>query len=272
MLAVLDPSGRAGGDERELAALLDSLEELGSLLHNREVGGEVHVVNAVEAETLYSRDHLALDVSTRLVAEALADCSADRRCGADCDVLLRVGDSVEHLLSVVLFVERADRAGNYTLTAADTAGLGELLLERGADVGIKSAVVSADNADALHILAGCYAAAAEDTLVVITNEERRAFVFFVFDARAVEMTFLAAVFVSQLLKLAGGAAHTGQTFLFVVREHQLEIGLSRGEHLRGVREDLHALVDRIYARGYESARARDFDKAETAGADLVDVL
>ena len=139
-------------------------------------------------------------------------------------------------------------------------------------MGVKSAVVSADNADALHILAGCYAAAAKDTLVVIANEEGCARVEFVVDARTREMTFFAAILVSQLLKLAGGAAHAGQTFLFVVREHQLEICLSRGEHLRGVREDLHALVDRIYARGYESARARDFDKAETAGADLVDVL
>ena len=77
VLAVLDPSGRAGGDERELAALLDSFEELGSLLHDCEVGGEVHVVYAVEAETLYSRDHLALDVGARLVAEALADSGAD---------------------------------------------------------------------------------------------------------------------------------------------------------------------------------------------------
>ena len=258
--------------ERELAAVLHSVEEFGCLFHDGEVGGEVHVVDAVEAEALDSGDHLAFNVGAGLVAEAFAEGSSDRRSGADSDVLCRVGDGVENLLRVVLLVEGADRAGDDTLTTADTAGLSELLLEEGSDVSVEAAVVRADDSDSLHILAGCDAAAAEYALVVVADEERGAFVLFIVDARAFEVAFFAAVLVRELLELTVGAADAGETLPLVVRENELEVGLACGENLRGVGLYFHALVHRVDTGRDESARSGDLDKAETAGADLVDVL
>ena len=86
------------------------------------------------------------------------------------------------------------------------------------------------------------------------------------------MAFFAAVLVRELLELTVGAADAGETLLLVVRENELEVGLARGENLRGVGLYFHALVHRVDTGRDESARSGDLDKAETAGADLVDVL
>ena len=86
------------------------------------------------------------------------------------------------------------------------------------------------------------------------------------------MGLVAAVLVGELLELTGGAARAGEALSLVVGENELEVGLSRGENLGSVGENLHALVDRVDAGGHESARADDLDETDTAGADLVDVL
>ena len=140
------------------------------LLDDGEVGGEVHIVHTVKAETADSGDHLALNVSAGLVAEALADSSADGGSRADHDMLVRVCKSLKHARGVVLLIERADRARNDALTAGDAGGLCESLIERRCYKRIKAAVDCGNRADTL-IVARADAAAAEDTLIIIADEE-----------------------------------------------------------------------------------------------------
>ena len=72
VLAELDPAGGAGGDHRQCAAFLDSLDELGALFHNGEVSAEVGVKYFVKAQHLERGDHLAGDVGADRHTEALA--------------------------------------------------------------------------------------------------------------------------------------------------------------------------------------------------------
>lgn len=103
-------------------------------------------------------------------------------------------------------------------------------------------------------------AAAEYALVVVADEERGAFVLFIVDARAFEVAFFAAVLVRELLELTVGAADAGETLPLVVRENELEVGLARGENLRGVCLYFHALVHRVDTGRDESARSGDLDQ------------
>ena len=79
--------------------------------------------------------------------------------------------------------------------------------------------------------------------------------------------------VAEVLELALAVADAGEALLVVVREDQLERALPGREGLGRVREDLHALLDRLRAGGGEGVAARtdDLDHADAAGRDLVDL-
>ena len=274
VLAELDPSGRAGCDHRKCAAVLDSAKELGCFFHDGKVSGEIHIVNAVEAELLESLNHLGLAVSTGLVAEALTDlCSYGRSC-ADKYVLGRICESFSYLIGIVSLVECANGTSNDTLSAVYARGLGERHLECGSDVCIKSTVVSTDNADTLNYLTSCYAAAAKDTLVVIADDGGSV-VDLILVLNATKACLVNAVLVAELLELAGCAAYAGETLAVVVGKKQLKVGLSRLIDLRCICEDLHSLGYGVYTSSYHSERLtalRNLNETETASADLVDIL
>ncbi len=59
MLAEVDPSGGAGGDHGESAAVLYSAEKLGAFFHDGEVCAEVGIEYLIEAESAESSCHLA---------------------------------------------------------------------------------------------------------------------------------------------------------------------------------------------------------------------
>ena len=83
------------------------------------------------------------------------------------NVLCGVCDSLEHLCGVVTLNKSACGTNNGALTAAYARNITELSVERAADFGIKSAVVSSDNAYKL-LLTSSYAATAKDALVVVS--------------------------------------------------------------------------------------------------------
>jgi len=226
VLAVLDPSGRTRGDHGKSTAVLNAAEELGSFLNDGEVSGEIHIVYAVKAEALESCNHLALNVSTGSVVKALAESSADRGSGADSNVLGRICDSIENLLSIVLLVESAGGACNDTLTAAYAGGVSKILLECGSNVSIKATVVGADSADILEITASCYATAAKDTLAVVTNKESGGLVGSRLGHSTAKVGLLNTVLKAELLKLAGGGANAGETLLVVSGKEKFKIHTS----------------------------------------------
>ena len=273
VFAVLDPTGRAGGDEGEVFAFLHSFKELGCFFHDGKVCGEVHIVNAVKAETLEGGNHLAFGVHAGFNAEAFAEGCADGRSGADNNVLGGIVDRVEYLIGIVLFVERAYGTSDDTLTAGYAGGGSERIFESGADNGVEATVERFDNTDALHILTSSYAAAAKDTFIVVTNEERGAFVFFVLDVLACEAVFVVNTEVAaELLQFTAAAADAGETFFLVGGKDEFKVGLSGSHNLGAVRSDFHAVRYFGNAGSHEASCALYFNEAETASADLVDVL
>ena len=273
VFAVLDPTGRAGGDEGEVLAFLHSFKEFGSFFHDGKVCGEVHIVNAVEAETLESGNHLAFGVNAGFNAEAFAESCADGGSGADRNVLGGIVDRIPNLSGIILFVESAYGAGNDTLTAGYAGGGSERIFVCGADYGVEATVECFDNADALHILTSCNTTAAEDTLVVVTNEEGGAIVLYVGDVLACEAVFVFnAEIAAELLQFTAAAADAGETFFLMSGKDELEVGLSGSHYLGGVRSDFHAVRYFGNASSHQTSCALNFNETETASADLVDVL
>ena len=274
MLAVLDPSGRAGGDHRKLATVLESSEKLVSLLDDGKVCGKVHIEHAVKAESLECGNHLTLNVSTGLVAEALADLCAYGGSGTDIYLLGRISDSCLYLIGIVALVDSANGASYDTLTAVYAGYFAKVCVKCATDVGIKSALVCTDNADALHYLTSGNATTAKDALVVIADDGGRG-IYLVVILFALECVLVYSVLVAELLKLAGGGAYARETSLVVVGENELKVGLSCSVDLGSIGEDGHTLGYGVNASGYHaigSAALGYFNKAETASADLVDIL
>ena len=273
VFAVLDPTGRAGCDEREVLAFLHSAEEFGCFFHDGKVCGEVHVVNAVKANAFESGNHLTFGIHAGLDAEAFADGGTDGRRGADRNVFGGIVDGIPNFFGVILFVERAYRASNDTLTAGYARGSCERLIECGADLCIEAAVERFDDADALHILTSGNATAAKDTFVVVTNEESGAFVLETFHVSACETVLVGhAEIAAELLQFTAAAADAGETFFLVCGKDEFKVGLSGGLNLGGVCIDFHAVCDFGYASSHKTSCALDFNKAEAASADLIDVL
>ena len=259
--------------KRKVFAFFYSVQKFCCFFHDGKVSGEVHIVNAVKAEALDCGNHFAFCVNTGFIAEAFADGGTDGGCCADGNVLGGVVERFPNLSGVVLFVERTNGAGNDTLAAGYAGGCSEGLFKCGADASIKATVDGFDRADALHILTSRYTTTAEDTFVVVTNEESGAFVFFVFIVFAFEAGFVCNTeIVAKLLELTAVAADTGETFSLMCGEDELEVGLSGFNNLGGVCPDFHAVGYGCYAGSHKTSGAFHFNKAKTASADLVYVL
>ena len=187
-----------------------------------------------------------------------------------CGIVERVND----LLGIVLFVQCADGTCNYTLTAVYATGGCKILFKRAADSSVIASVLCADGADALNSVAGAYAAAAENTFIGVADDGRAG----VFDLKLIladrgEIVLFNAEVMRVFLKFAGLGADAGKTLFLVCGKHKLNVHLSCGLYLFGIGEDLRTVaLDGIYAGGYKSARAHYLNKAQAAGADLVDIL
>ena len=117
--------------------------------------------------------------------------------------LIRIVDSVEYLVCVVLFNQCACRTYSSTLTAGNTGNISKLLLESAADFCVKTSVVSADNAYKLLFTSG-NASAAEHALVVVSYKIKCAFVVLVVRTSTLKTVFVVYTEVSaHFLKLAG---------------------------------------------------------------------
>jgi hypothetical protein len=116
------------------------------------------------------------------------------------------------------------------------------------------------------------ATAAKDTLVVIANDSGAVILDLKLVGTAAEARGVNAVFAAELLKLTVRGANAGEAALIVCRKNKLKVHLSCTTDLLGVRFDLHALIDGVNAGGNKTACANDFDKAETASTDLINIF
>ena len=272
LLTVADPAGGAGGDEGQGAPLGEAVDELGALLHNGEVGGGVHVKDLVEAQTAQGGDHLALHIGADGQAEALAQGDPDGGGGAHHHVLGGVVQGGPDLGGVVLLREGAGGAGHDALAAGDAVHLGQVPVKGAADVGVKAAVVGADDAHLLGLAAHGGAPAAEDALGVVPHQVEGG----VLDAGQQLVVGIAhrvdPQVGGQLAQLTLGVAGAGQAVHPVVGEDELQGQLPGVAHPAGVGIDLHALAHGVDAGGHQALGPLDLHHADAAGADLVDVL
>ena len=271
VLAVLDPSGRAGGEHGQGAAVLDAVHQLGGLLHDGQVSREVGIEDLVEAQTLQGLGHLAGHAGADGHAELLAQGNADSGGGLHDHDLLRIGDGGPHLGGVVLLSQGAHGAGVDALAAEDAVGLHDVAAKGGSDLGLEATLHSADGADLLHLTAGSQAAAAQDALVGIAHDGGGEIVQRVVDVRAAEAVLIGAQLLGQLLQLAVLAADAGEALALVVGQDQLQHGLAGRADSGGVGLDDHALGHGHHAGSGQGAGAH-VHHTHTAGADLVDVL
>ena len=125
-------------------------------------------------------------------------------------MLGRVCDCCKYVPGVILFCQGACRTYGNTLSAGNAGGFPKTHLKCGADISCKPAVVGADYANALYLVAYSHTAAAQDTFAVVTDHVGSRVV----NLRGCLFTVIVSLvlntqFMGQLLKLAVSAAHTG---------------------------------------------------------------
>ena len=270
--AIFDPTGAAGGDHGECAAVFESAQKLGAFFHNGEVSREIGIEHLIEAEATKCGNELAgnggADLHTEFFAESCSYCGSR----LNNNVLGRIVKSRINVCGAVLFVQCAYGTSEDTLTAVDAGAVSKAHTEDTADGGVEAALCNADSADLLNAVTSRYTATAGDTFGVIANDRGRNFVDGRFGLVAVEGITVNAVFLTELLKLAVTASYARGTFAVMVGKDKLEVELSCFAELFVVGPDLHTLADGGYAGCLERTSALDLYKAKTASADFVDIL
>ena len=279
MLEELDPARRAArelrqGDLRVLAheRLVEAQDELGALLDDGEVGGEVRVEHAVEADAPQGGVHLEGDRRAGLEAEELAHGRSRRRRRLDDDVLVGIVDGRPDIVRLVLGVERPGGAAVDALAAVDAGGVEQGQLGEGLDRGRVAAPDRLEHADLLEVDAGAHAAAAADALVHVAHHgvarqvglgHRR--------VGMAEGELGDAVLLGQRLQLAVAVAHAAVALAVVLAEQELEHVPASQPHAAAVRVDAHLVGHGEGARGLQEALPLDLDDADAAHAGDVEV-
>ena len=243
------------------------------LFHDGQVRAEIGIEYFVESDPSKRCRHLAFHVCSHRIAELFSERRSDCRSGLYDHMLRLVRDRLKDIVDVALLIERSCRTCRDTLTASHTAGISQPHLERGSDKGSESSVVRSDDAHALHLLAHCGAAAAEDTFIVVAHHMYRALVQLIVRALAFKIILVChAQLLAECLKLALSAAHAGETFLIMIGQEKLQRPSSGIQKLLRVRLHFHPLRDRMYTRCHKISRTLYFHNAHTACADLIDLF
>ncbi len=272
VLRKLDPAGGAGGDHRQNALVLYTLYELVGFLNNGQISAEVGVKHLIKTQTAQCRDHFAFHVGADRHTERFAQGRTNGGSRGHDHVLGRIRQRFPNGRGAVGVDESAGGADGNALTAGYARHVAERLIECTSNVRVDTAIVRADDRYVL-LAADSYAAAAQDTFVVVAYKVSGGLIQLVH--RTVTVKFAAvlnAVILAHLLQLAVGGAFAGQAFLFVGREDQLQRGLAGFLHASRVGLDLHTFRNRIHASGNQTASTGGFYHADTASADLVDIL
>ncbi len=255
LLHPVGPRGAAARDERELTAGGEALDELGTLFHDRDVGGEVRIEHLIEAEHAESRVNLTGRELAGLHAESFAESDADGGSDLDDAGLGGITQSRPDLGRLVVLVNRADGAMGRALTALDAGRLGELNVGSGSHDGLFAAADELESPDVLHLLAHFSAAAALDALVGIENERRSRGIVIAVDHLLRERNVADAEIGGDVLELAGTRTGALQAVGRMVRENELENGLADLNDIGVVGQNLHTL-GRFGAAGTEKLGRR----------------
>ena len=255
LLHPVGPRGAAARDERELTARGEALDELGTLFHDRDVGGEVRIEHLVEAEHAKSRIDLTGRKLTGLHAESFAESDTDGRSDLDDAGLGGIAESLPDLGRLVVLVNRADGAVSGALTALDAGRLGELDVGCGSHDGLFAAADELESPYVLHLLADFSATTALNALIGIKDDRRRGVVDVAVIDFLRERNVADAEIGGDILELAGARTGALQAVGRMVREDELENGLTDLNDVGVVGQNLHTL-GRFGAAGTEKLRRR----------------
>ena len=131
---------------------------------------EVRVKDVVEAHIVERRRHFSGDAGADFHSEFLAERRADGGGDLDGDALRRVLKRRPDLADGVCFDNGARRADGGTLAAHGAVDAFKRQVHGGGDRGVKAPVLAADGADALNLIAGRDAAAAEDAFCRVAGD------------------------------------------------------------------------------------------------------
>ena len=266
VLHELDPGGAAGGQQGQGAAVGNTVQELGRLLHDGQVGGVGGVVDLVEAHAVQGGDDLAHGVLALGQAEGLGHGNTDGGSDLGHHAGVLVAQGVPDLGHVVVDGQRTGGADHAALAAGDAVGGGQVPVEGGADIGLGAAVGEAQDTDALDLRADADTVAAEDALVGIADDGGGGEVHLHLLAVVVETDIVDAVLVGQLLQGALAVLVAGGAVAAVGGQQQLDDELAVLAQALGVGVDDHA-VPGLLGAGGEAAAAVVLDGAQTAGAE-----
>ena len=248
------------------------MQEFSSFLHDGQVSRRIHVEDLIEAQTTKGGYHLAFYVGAHRHTEAFAQLCTNRRCSTYDHMLGWICDGSPYLTGIIPFGQCAGRADCDTLSAVDTGGFCQRHIEGTADVGIKSTVIRSDDAHKLVLSADCDAAAAENTLGIVTDQMNCGCIHIRLQIKFTILIFVHTVFAAEGLQLTVCGTRTGQTVLSVVGEQQLQGGLVGTLHSRGVSENFHSLCYRVNTGGNQRAGSLHFYEAHSACADFIDIF
>ena len=272
VLAVLDPARAAGRDQRQLAAVLQSVQQLRALFENRQVRRRIRIEYLVKAQAQHRAYHLLRRSRSDRHAELFTDGRSDRRSRLNQDDFVRICDSFPYLVDGALFRNRAYRTGDEALTAVYAGNFADAQTEGRSDRRIESSVDRIDDADLLHISAGSHTASAGDTLLRISDQGQRSAV----DRKIAFLAFKTQIrnieFLCQSLQFTVLTSHTGETFSLVIGEQKLKIDPSRFFNGRRSRINLISLRYRIDTGRLKRFCALNLHQAHSAGADFVNTF
>ncbi|MPM55597.1 hypothetical protein SDC9_102394 [bioreactor metagenome] len=138
-------------------------------------------------------------------------------------------------------------------------------------MGIKAALVGADDGNVLVVFADGDATAAKDALAVVAHKVRRAALILGLEVLAAHVFVLIdAIFARERLQFAIQVAIAAQAVHAVVAQNELQRGLSCRAQFRRVGLNLHAIGNLLHARRRVAAYAGRLNEADAAGRDGVD--
>ena len=269
VLDEVDPAGAAAGQDGQILAALDTLNDLSALFHDGEVSGEVGVKDLVEAQSTESGDQLAGDRHAGFKSEFLTHSHADGGSGLNDNSLGGVVDGSPDFFHIADTGDGTNGADIDALSAEGTVGIGEGDHAGGADLGGKSAAVTGQGADGLNFVTDSFAAAAHDALGKVAHDGFAGGVRLKTVLGSGEGDLFNAELSSEHTQFAVLVLGAGQTLLGVVAEHELKDGAAGIESTLAVGVDHHAFHDRSGTGGSQIAAAFNFDHADTAAGGLV---
>ncbi len=266
VLAVVNPSGRAGGDHGENAVALNSCKKLICLFHDGKVSSEVGIIYSVKAESSESSAHLAGYGSADLHAELFAERSSDSGSGLNNDELAGLLCLVD-LGNLALLHESSGGADGNALTAEEAGRIGEGTVACRSYDGCKATVLKAEDTGAVCILAAGYAAAAEDALGGIADDGGRNLVNSYGSLGTLENALTCAGLAGNEKELAVAVLGALLAVLVVVGKKKLNGGSAGLNSLGRGNGDFHTFVYGVNTGSNKASCAGSFYETYTAGAE-----